>query len=255
MARTKQTARKAVGGKRRREDDDLEERPTKKAIQSETEESKSPQRPKETQSDVAVASLDPSLLADYFAKAVRKHSPDSSSIELEEQYLPTKAFRNTTSFDKDHVAANLPEFLEKFTENGRDALVKCENFETHTLVITSSGMRTADVARELRGLNSAECHVAKLIAKHMKLKDNVTYMKKYPVGIAISTPMRLRDLADTDDALKLGLVKRIVVDASHKDEKKRSIFEMNELFLPLVEFLNRAEFRQRYGTGVEILVF
>lgn len=243
-------ARKGRDGlKRKREAADSEGKPTKKTSL--------PKRPIQTEADEAIASMGPSLLADHFAKSIRKEFPDSSSLELEDQYLPTKAFRDTTAFDKTHVAPNLPDFLEKFTENGKDALVHCEEGSgPHTLVITSSGIRTADVARELRVFNSAECQVAKLIAKHMKLKANVEHMKKNRVGIAISTPMRLRDLADAD-ALKLEDVKRIVVDGSYKDEKKRSIFELNELFCPLVELLNRIEIRQRYGsaTPVEIMVF
>lgn len=250
MARTKQAARKASGGKRKREND-LEERPTKKVSQAETEQTES----KQAQVDEAIASLDPSLLGDHFAKAVRKYFPKSSSIELEELYLPTKAFTDTTNFKKTRVAGNMPDFLEKFSENVKDTLVQTEGGGPHTLVITSSGIRTADVARELRVFNKADCHVAKLIAKHMKLKENVEYMKKNPVGIAISTPMRLSDLADTDDALNLETVKLIVVDASYKDGKNRSIFEMQELFGPLVAFLNRVAFRDRYGNGLQIMVF
>ncbi|KEF58674.1 uncharacterized protein A1O9_06600 [Exophiala aquamarina CBS 119918] len=210
-----------------------------------------------TEYDEAIALMNPSLLADHFAKSIQKQFPDSSSLEREDLHLPTKAFRDTSGFDEAHIAPNLSSFLEAATENGKDALTHCEKGAgPHTLIITSSGIRTADLARELRVFNSTGCQVAKLIAKHMKLKANVEHMKNNRVGIAISTPMRLRDLVDAG-ALKLEHVKRIVVDGSYKDEKKRRIFEMNELFRPLVELLSRAELKQRYGTTnpVEIMVF
>jgi protein CMS1 len=109
-------ARKGRGGlKRKREEDDTEGTATKKTSL--------PARPKQTEADEAIALMDPSLLADHFAKSIRKEFPDSSSLELEDRYLPTKAFRDTTGFDKTHVASNLPDFLEKFTGNGKESLV------------------------------------------------------------------------------------------------------------------------------------
>lgn len=229
--------------------DDAKEKSPKKTSQ--------PQRAPQTEYDEAIALMNPSLLADHFAKSIKKHFPDSSSLEMEDLYLPTKAFRDTSGFDKPRIVRNLSGFLENAIDKGKDGLVHCEKGAgPHTLVVTSSGIRTADLARVLRVFNSTESQVAKLIAKHMKLKDNVKHMKKNQVGIAISTPMRLRDLIDAD-ALKLEDVKRIVVDGAYKDEKRRSIFEIKELFRPLVELLSREELKQRYGsaTPVEIMVF
>jgi protein CMS1 len=58
--------------------------------------------------------------------------------------------------------------------------------------------------------------------------------------------------------MKTSGIRRIVVDGSYKDEKKRSIFEMEELFRPLLALLNMEQIRKRYGAEedkVEILVF
>ncbi|EXJ79466.1 hypothetical protein A1O3_08968 [Capronia epimyces CBS 606.96] len=214
-------------------------------------------RQQQTEVDETIAMMDPALLADHFAKFVRKSFPDSSSIELEDQFLPTKAFLNTSDFNKRHTAVNLPEFLEKFSDKGKTGLSSCDDKASpHTLVVTSSGIRTADLTRELRVFNNENVKVAKLIAKHMKLKDNVEYMQKTRVGIAIGTPGRLKDLIDAG-ALKPKGIRRIVVDGSYRDQKKRTIFEMNELFQPLMTLLNSDELRQRYGTDdkIDILVF
>jgi protein CMS1 len=58
--------------------------------------------------------------------------------------------------------------------------------------------------------------------------------------------------------LKTQDLERIVIDGSHIDQKKRGIFDMKEIFSPLLQLLNRAEFRERYGAkgkGLQVLVF
>ncbi|KAK5347406.1 Protein cms1 [Exophiala xenobiotica] len=254
MARTKMAARKHGGNKRKLDvpADAESDRPAKRTP------SKPAAQPRQTDLDETIAMMDPALLADHFAKCVRKYFTNSSSIELEEQYLPTKSFRNTTAFDKPHAGTKLPEFLEQFAENGKAELSACEEEASpHTLIIAPSGIRTADLNRELRVFNTEESKVAKLIAKHMKLHENIDYMRKNKVGIAVGTPTRVKDLIDAD-AMKTSDIRRIVVDGSYKDEKKRSIFEMEELFRPLLALLNMEQIRKRYGAEedkVEILVF
>lgn len=48
-------------------------------------------------------------------------------------------------------------------------------------------------------------------------------------------------------ALSANHLKRIVVDASHIDVKKRGILDMRELQMPLVKLLNQYALRLRYG--------
>lgn len=255
MSRKKQASRRNSGLKRKLDDDvdvDPATIPSKRAVLDVAN------RPKQSQPDETIAMMDPALLADHFAKCTRACFPDSSAIKLEDRYLPTKAFSNTIDFDKSHIGTNLPSFLEKFSEDGKVGLSTCVKEGTpHTLVITSSGIRTADLTRELRVFNTKDSKVAKLIAKHMKLKDNVKYMQGTKVGVAIGTPTRLKDLIDADALMTDGL-RRIIVDGSYRDEKKRTIFEMDELFRPLIDLLNVDSIRQRYGVDdnkIEIMVF
>lgn len=243
--------------KRKRQDDTTEAEPRRRHKRENVTAATQPQRPKQTDNDRSVAGMDASLLADHFAKSVRKHFPSSSSIEHQDLDLPTRAFRNTTEFGPIHIANNLPSYLTTFTKGGEEELSSCSPGRgPHTWIITSSGIRTADVARELRGFNREKSQVGKLIAKHMKLKDNIEYMQKKQVGIAISTPLRIKDLLE-HGALKVEDVRRIVVDGSYQDEKKRAIFDLEELWRPLVELLNREEIKARYGEdgGIEIMVF
>ena len=48
-------------------------------------------------------------------------------------------------------------------------------------------------------------------------------------------------------ALVTDRLERIVIDASHIDQKKRGILEMKEVQVPLVVWLRQKQFRDRYG--------
>ncbi|KXH34179.1 hypothetical protein CNYM01_13489 [Colletotrichum nymphaeae SA-01] len=48
-------------------------------------------------------------------------------------------------------------------------------------------------------------------------------------------------------ALKLDKLQRLVVDASHIDQKKRGVMDMKDTMLPLARWLSRTEFKERYG--------
>lgn len=65
------------------------------------------------------------------------------------------------------------------------------------LFITGAALRVADVTRvlkdkRLRGEKGGE--VAKLFAKHFKLAEHVTYLKRTKVGAAVGTPGRIGKL-------------------------------------------------------------
>lgn len=67
----------------------------------------------------------------------------------------------------------------------------------HTLVITAAGLRAADLTRALRKFQTKDSMVAKLFAKHIKLKDAVEMVKKSRMGIGVGTPQRIGDLIDS----------------------------------------------------------
>jgi hypothetical protein len=91
----------------------------------------------------------------------------------------------------------------------------------------------------------------------MKLKENIKYMQETKVGIATSTPSRFMQLLDAD-AMKATDLRRIVVDGSHRDSKRSTIFTLGQVFQPLIALLNNKVIRPRYGSAedkIEILVF
>jgi protein CMS1 len=47
-------------------------------------------------------------------------------------------------------------------------------------------------------------------------------------------------------SLSLANLQRLVVDASHIDQKKRGILDMKEITMPLTKWLSRKEFKDKY---------
>jgi len=116
--------------------------------------------------------------------------------------------------------------------------------------------------------------VAKLFAKHIKIEDSIKFLKSTRTGIAVGTPTRLKDLADHGmytltfssvdsklwvlGALALDRLERIVIDASHIDQKKRGILEMRETQVPLTLWLGQKDLKDKYGQangGVQLLFY
>lgn len=49
-----------------------------------------------------------------------------------------------------------------------------------------------------------------------------------------------------NEALSTAKLRRIVIDASHIDQKKRGILDMRETMMPLVQLLTRKELKEKY---------
>ena len=65
------------------------------------------------------------------------------------------------------------------------------------------------------------------------------------ISVGVGTPQRVNDLLE-DGALSAKHLKRIIVDASYIDQKKRGILDMKETQMPLVKLLIRKDLRARY---------
>jgi protein CMS1 len=211
MSRTKQSS--SDGLKRKRDDkDDISTLATKPAATSPSLSAKIDEKNGTTKQarrklnkipdvldiDEAIGHMDNSLLADHFAKQIRRHLGDLSIAELDEKYMPSKAFLNTSEFESTRNLSTLPQYIEKYTPGGRDELKDTVEATSspHTLFIASSGIRAADltrfvelqelyivvlltsVSRSLRVFQSDKSTVAKLFAKHIKLAESIEYVKK-----------------------------------------------------------------------------
>jgi len=88
----------------------------------------------------------------------------------------------------------------------------------------------ADVTRilkdeKLRGEKGGD--VAKLFAKHIKLKEHIAHLKRTKLSAAVGTPGRLGKLLDSD-ALQTSALTHIILDVSHQDAKKRNVLDTPE---------------------------
>ncbi|EAS35070.3 protein CMS1 [Coccidioides immitis RS] len=261
--------------KRKREQEDEGERPEKASNVQTSAEVPSRKRKKRNKAkqpvddvkdaerkdgiDESIGKMDGKLLADYFAQKAKRHNKDLTAVELDDIYIPDYAFLNTSSWQSPRTLEHLPSFLKKHSPKKGSTLFQSSESKgsPHTIVITLAGLRAADMTRALREFQNKDSAVGKLFAKHIKLAEAQEFVKKTRIGIGIGTPVRLNDLIDTG-ALKLDSLKRIVIDGSYIDQKKRGIFDMKDLHFPLLKFLNRADLRDRYKSRddkVEILVF
>ncbi|KAM3421204.1 hypothetical protein BST61_g1613 [Cercospora zeina] len=261
---------KTKSNKRKRETEDDAE--AKKAARKARRKAKKPQDIDDTTLDsdkginTGVAQMDSRLMADHLAQRTKRYQPDLSLVEAEDWRLPESSIADSTGFEKDRVTDNLPEFLEHFAvkKSGKKgskgdgvSWSPKEKGSPHTLVVTGAGLRAADLTRALRKFQTKDAKVAKLFAKHIKMEEAVQQLKKDRVNIGVGTPQRIMDLLD-DGALSAGKLDRIVVDASHIDQKKRGVLDMKELQIPLVKLLTRKQFKEKYGSGdgkIELLFY
>lgn len=59
-------------------------------------------------------------------------------------------------------------------------------------------------------------------------------------------------------ALSIEKLERVVVDASHIDQKRRGVLDMRETQVPLVLWLNRRELKERFGqmdNGIDLIFY
>ncbi|KAJ9161610.1 Protein cms1 [Coniochaeta hoffmannii] len=190
--------------------------------------------------------MDSQLLADHIAQKTTRFATDLSSVELADLYISANAIKDTTSWQKPRNLENLPEFLEEFAEDAKQLGEAPEaKGSPHTIVVAGAGLRAAELVRSLRKFQKKGNSVAKLFAKHIKMEEAVTFLNTHRTGIAVGTPVRLMDLLD-NGALSVDNLKRIVIDASHIDQKKRGVMDMKETMVPLAKWLARKEFKERY---------
>ncbi|PHH74183.1 hypothetical protein CDD82_5052 [Ophiocordyceps australis] len=191
--------------------------------------------------------MDNHLMADHLAQKTACFGSHLSHVELSDLAVPENSITDTTCWHKKRSLDNLPEFLEAFSP-GLESLRKPpqNNASPHTLIIAGAGLRAANIARAMRKFSAKDNMVAKLFAKHIKMEEQVAFLQRHKTGIGVGTPARLGELIDSG-ALSLENLQRLVVDASHIDQKKRGILDMKDTAMPLARFVARAEFKSRYA--------
>ena len=128
--------------------------------------------------NLAIAQMDSQLLVDHIAKQTKKFEPNMPALEMEDRYIPARAVLDTTSWDRTRTTECLPAFLEHF--GGEDlSTAPGDKGSPHTLVVAGAALRAADLTRTLRKFQTEDVLVAKLFAKHIKLKEAVESCTKH----------------------------------------------------------------------------
>jgi len=147
------------------------------------------------------------------------------------RYLIEGSIANTTRWTGSRTLDQLVDFIAKVLPTLRTRLSqKSKSKGAPTLIfVTGAALRVADVTRvlkdrKLRGEKGDE--VAKLFARHFKLEEHVTYLKRTRVGAAVGTPGRIGKLLCETDALTLSALTHIILDVTFRDAKKRNLLDI-----------------------------
>lgn len=116
------------------------------------------------------------------------------------------------------------------------------------------GFLTGSALKKFQSHGKAE--IAKLFARHFKLAEHITYVKKTPINIAVGTPGRIRALVEAENGvLRLEKLRYLIIDANYTDTKRRTIFDIPETVRDLFEILVHEKIRERIAEDKLRIVF
>ncbi|KAH7889769.1 U3-containing 90S pre-ribosomal complex subunit-domain containing protein [Phlebopus sp. FC_14] len=214
---------KETSAKRKRREKE-KERKTKKRKLAETVEVVEP---------LSVAAQPVHQLADYMSTMQTKAFPTSSALELGDMLIPETSIADTMLWTESRSLDRLVDFIIKVLPMLHKRLLQRSktNGSPTLLFIAGAALRVADVTRvlkdkRLRGDKGGD--VAKLFAKHFKLEEHVSYLKRSKIGIAVGTPGRVGKLLCETDALSVSQLTHIILDVSFRDAKKRNLLDIPE---------------------------
>ncbi|KAG2077808.1 hypothetical protein BDR04DRAFT_1041922 [Suillus decipiens] len=222
--------------KKRKRREKEKERKIKKRKMAETE-------TVEVTEPLSVAAQPAHKLADYVSSMQVKAFPAMSGIELNDVLIPESSIADTTIWTGSRSLDNLVDFIIQ----GMSFHITSSRFlpTLHTrlsqrsklagaptlLFIAGAALRVADATRVLKDKRLRRekgADVAKLFAKHFKLEEHVSYLKRSKIGSAVGTPGRIGKLLCETDALLVTQLTHIILDISHQDPKKRSLLDIPE---------------------------
>ncbi|KAF9246589.1 U3-containing 90S pre-ribosomal complex subunit-domain containing protein [Melanogaster broomeanus] len=214
---------KAALTKRKRREKEKERRAKKRKL-TETVEAVGPQ---------SLAAQPAHKLADYMSALQAKAFPELSGLELSDILIPETAIANTTQWTESRALDRLVDFIINVLPMLHKRLLQRSKAcgAPTLLFITGAALRVADVTRvlkdkRLRGDKGGE--VAKLFAKHFKLEEHVSYLRRSKIGSAAGTPGRIGKLLCESEALVVSQLTHIILDISFRDAKNRNLFDIPE---------------------------
>ncbi|KZT11479.1 uncharacterized protein LAESUDRAFT_642058 [Laetiporus sulphureus 93-53] len=181
----------------------------------------------------SVAAQSPMLLADYLSSMQAKAFSKMTSIELSDVQIPESSIVDTTQWVESKNLDRLVEFISKVLPTLHTRLSqRPKSSGSPTLIfVAGAALRVADITRalrdeRLRGEKGGE--IAKLFAKHFKLKEHVAFLKRTKIAAAVGTPGRLGKLLCETDALSTSALTHVILDITYRDAKKRNLLDIPE---------------------------
>lgn len=96
--------------------------------------------------------------------------------------------------------------------------------------------------------------MAKLFAKHIKLKNHINYLSRTRLTIAVGTPGRILDLINCD-SLKVGFLNWIILDTTYSDVKKRKFWDMPECWRTMIKLITTDPLKTMLKKGSVKIVY
>ncbi|KAK4686080.1 protein CMS1, partial [Tremellales sp. Uapishka_1] len=207
-------------------------------------------------SNVPITHLSTTDLSTALLKSIRESYRNATAMELEDVVIPDDRLLPPPTY-KPIVAE--PTSFEPLIKRIETLLLatqkaKLPNATPRIIILSLSGLRCADVVRGVRGVKG-EGEVAKLFAKHFKLADQVKYLEKTKVSIAVGTPARVGKLL-AENAIKITKNTVVLLDIGHSDSKTRSLLTLPEVRDELWKSVFSGAARETLlGGGAKISVF
>ncbi|CCJ30865.1 unnamed protein product [Pneumocystis jirovecii] len=196
--------------------------------------------------------LSAAMQADHVEKRICEVYSNYSSLELDDLRVSEKYFFEVCWTD-DLINKGLPAFLEQGLKYD-PRYVPSAFGSPHTIIFAMAALRVANITRSLRCYKTKEGDVAKLFAKHIKLKDHISYLSRTRLTIAVGTPGRIFDLVD-NEALKVDFLKWIVLDTTYIDVKKRRFWDMPECWKMLIKLITNDPLKAMLKEGKVKIVY
>ncbi|KAK2171533.1 hypothetical protein NP493_1056g01055 [Ridgeia piscesae] len=208
-------------------DDKLDTREKRKLTETEDNDQpkKKKKRKKTKMSDVVAREDTEALSPQQLIDAINKQLHSKlSPVEFDEIQLSDKHFCACGSHNSGlaayfkSVAPTWEKMLKKVKDHKGSPLV---------LIVTSAATRATDLIRDLKDVKTKKCKIAKLFAKHIKLKEQEKLLQKSTVHIGVGTPNRMQALLDSG-SLSLKQTKLVLLDWTWRDLKLRRLIDVPE---------------------------
>lgn len=185
--------------------------------------------------DPVIARETPIRLADRVSRGMRKYYEELSPLELTSLLVPVSWYLDSTGFPKERCLANLCDYMETYCivkgESSIDHLRSSVEApgRPHTLIITPSTIRCADVLRTLRPrYETPTSAMGKFFNQDMLLIPSMDWAVKTRIGIGVCTPSRCLEML-MSNCMKADNLYRVIIDASYLDHKKAGVFDHKEV--------------------------